>query len=125
MARLSEIRLYGSTTTAGTMSVTGPTGVFGLLYAVQWIDGTLGDGVDAVISTTGHEASQTLLTLTDANSDALYYPRAVVHSEAGAALTGTSGGDRAMLLMVGTPSLAVTSASSGQEGGCILFYFDG
>lgn len=36
----------------------------------------------------------TLLTITNSATDAWYFPRYLVHSEAAAALTGTAGGDR-------------------------------
>ena len=36
----------------------------------------------------------TILTISNANTDAWFYPKHVVHGEAGVALTGTSGGDR-------------------------------
>jgi hypothetical protein len=50
---------------------------------------------DVTITTPG-APSKTLLTTTDVNTDGWYYPRYVVHSEVGAALTGTAGGDRTM-----------------------------
>jgi hypothetical protein len=39
---------------------------------------------------------KTLLVTTDTATDGWYYPRYIIHSEAGVALTGTAGGDRAM-----------------------------
>lgn len=56
------------------------------LYAVEWVDGTFADGVDAVLSVvnTLGGADVTLLTLTDADDDGWYYPRA-------AACDGTAG----------------------------------
>ena len=105
------------------MTVTGTGPVFGRLYAVRWIDTSL-DSCTGTISTTGHEASATLLTLTAQNASATFYPRELVHSESGAALTGTSGGDRALPLIVGVPKLVVSSGGSEKLGGCILFYFE-
>jgi hypothetical protein len=56
------------------------------LYAVEWVDGTFADGVDAVLSVvnTLGGADVTLLTLTDADNDGWYYPRT-------AACDGTAG----------------------------------
>jgi hypothetical protein len=119
---MGEIRLYATTDGSGDATVQASRPVFGLLDAVQWIDGSLADGVDAVISTIGHAASKTLLTLTNANNDALYYPRDLVHDAAGAALTGTSGGDRCRPLMVGIPQLVISSGGDTLSGGCILYY---
>lgn len=122
--KLDELRLYGETDASGDLTVNATRPVLGQLYAVRWIDGDLSDGVDAVISTQNHDAAATLLTLTDANSDALYYPRDLVHNAAGGALTGTSGGDRALPLFVGLPRLVVSSGGATKSGGCILFYFE-
>jgi hypothetical protein len=122
--KLKEIRINATTDGDGDASVDGSRSVFGRLYAVQWIDGDFTDGVDAVISTQNHDAAKTLLTLTNANNDALYYPRDLFHDAAGAALTGTQGGDRSFPSMVGLPRLVVSSGGATKTGGCILFYFE-
>jgi hypothetical protein len=121
---LRQMSLSGTTETDGTLTVNGESVVFGQLEAVEWIDGTFDDGVDAVISvqSTTSGVGLTLLTLTNANDDAMYYPRAIVHSEAGAALTGTSGGDRTKFVLSGKPRLVVTAGGNAKTGGCILYY---
>jgi hypothetical protein len=100
--------------------------VNGYLEAVEWIDGSFANGVDAVISAynTGSAVDNTLLTLTNADDDAWYYPRVLVHSEAGAALTGSSGGDRARAIINGVPKLVVTSGGDIKTGGCILYWWE-
>ena len=77
-------REYISVTTNadGDGTGNGARTILGKLYCVKWIDGTFADGVDAVISCVGGIVDTTLLTLTDANIDAMYYPRNLVHSEA-------------------------------------------
>lgn len=59
------------------------------LFAVEWVDGTLADGVDAVLSSVNNPSgvNTTLLTLTDANADAWYFPRELMDDNAGGALT--------------------------------------
>jgi len=121
---LKEIRLYGTTTAGGALTVNASKAVLGKLFAVQWVVGTLAAGVDAVISTQNHEASKTLLTITNGDADALYYPRDLVHDAAGAALTGTQGGDRELSLMVGTPRLVISAGGNAKSGGCILLYLE-
>jgi hypothetical protein len=125
MSGLKEIRLYGTTSNPGqTLTVDAVKAVCGRLYAVQYIAGTLAATTDVTISTQDHEAAKTLLTLTDQSADALYYPRDLVHSEAGVALTGTSGGDRTLPLMVGRPRMAIAQGGAAKVGGVILFYIE-
>ena len=71
---LRKVKLYGTTASDGTATITANHEVVGLLHAVEWIDGTLTDGVDAVLSCVRDDnaANVTLLTLTDANNDAWY-----------------------------------------------------
>ena len=122
--KLKHVRLYGTTDSAGAVTVDATKAVYGRLYAVQWIDGSFVNGVDAVISTQGADAAKTLLTLTNADDDALYYPRDLVHDAAGAALTGTQGGDRCLPLISGTPRMVVASGGAAKVGGCVLFYYE-
>lgn len=90
-----------------------------LLHAVEWIDGTLVDGVDAVLSCIARPlgmADKVLLTLTDANIDKTYYPRELEHSNVGVALTTYS-----PMVVDGTLSLAVTAGGNVMTGGCICY----
>ena len=100
--------------------------MLGLLYAVEWIDGTLDDGVDGTLKavTTSSAVDMTLLTLTDANDDAFYYPRHQVHGNDGAALT--LDGTRIAFdlpLIDGTLQLTIASGGNAKTGGCIVYYF--
>ena len=126
MNRLESMRLIGATSAGGAATIAGEAPVLGLLYAVEWVDGDLVDGVDAVLSVTLTESAvnQTLLTLTDANSDAWYYPRALVHDAAGAALTGTAGGDRCLPVINGVLSLTIASGGATKTGGAIVYYYE-
>lgn len=119
---MNKVRLYGTADADGALTVVGTKAIDGYIRKVRWIDGTFADGVDAVISVTNADSDETILTLTDANIDASYYPRVVVHSEAGVALTGTSGGDRQSPFVVGTPKLVVADGGNGGIGGCIIFF---
>ena len=121
--KLKEMRLYGTTNGSGALTVNGPRAVFGRLYAVRLVDTAL-DSCTGTISTQGHEASATLLTLSAQNTSATFYPRDLVHSATGTALTGTSGGDRCLPLMAGIPRLVISSGGTTNAGGCILFYFE-
>lgn len=121
---LHEMRLNATTNGDGAATVNGERPVAGRLYAVQAVKGTLADTADLTISTQGHAASKTLLTLTDVTADGLYYPRDLVHSEAGVALTGTAGGDRELPLCVGIPRLVVAQGGATKTGAVVLFWYD-
>ena len=60
-----------------------------LLYAVEWNLGTFDAGVDGTITCTSalNGTALTVATLTNANADLMYYPRAAEIDTAGAALT--------------------------------------
>lgn len=119
MKTLSDLRIDFTTAAGGGVTVTGDV-LKGLLYAIEWIDGDLADGVDAVFSTilTGSGVDQTLLTLTNANDDDWYYPRATTHDEAGAENIGMD-----YLILNGTVQVAVTSGGDTKTGGCVIWYW--
>lgn len=59
------------------------------LYAVEWVKGTYDNGVDAVLSVTNTPSGvdYTLLTLTNANNNRMYYPRHLEQDQTGADLS--------------------------------------
>ncbi len=121
---MNIVKLEGTTDADGDLTVDHTTNVIGRLIAIEWIDGTFADGVDAVISTQERSSgvAQTLLTLTNANDDKMYYPRAVVHDDAGADVTydGTNEIYEAPLIS-GKPRMVVSSGGDTKTGGCILY----
>lgn len=122
------IKLYGAVNAAGAATLTSEIPVRGELYAVEWIDGTLVDGVDAVLSVVRDDnaADYTLLTLTNANSDAVYYPRKAAHDDAGAVVTFDGTNEiYTKPIINGYLKLAITNGSAGaggEVGGCIVYY---
>jgi len=122
---LHSTKLYVTTDGSGDGTVNDIRALFGFLYAVLWLKDDFANGVDAVLSTQAPGNVKTLLTLTDANTDnAFYYPRDLVHDAAGAALTGTSGGDRALPVIDGTLRLVVAQGGATVAGGCIVYWYD-
>jgi hypothetical protein len=117
------MRLPYTTDASGDVTVDGDRSVLGRLYAVQTdIDATVANAIDLTISTQGAAGAKTLLTITDAAADALYYPRDVVHDATGTALTGTSGGDRAMPLLDGLPRVVVADGGDTLSGSVVLYF---
>ena len=117
---LRNTKLTLTTASNGAGTATAETAVFGYLEAVDWIDGSFSDGVDAVLSTTltSSATDHTLLTLTNADNDAVYYPRRVVDTTAGAAATGVYG----RFLIDGYLKLSVTSGGDTKTGGCVVYW---
>jgi len=124
--KLTEHRLYGTVNASGDGTFKSETSVFGLLYAVQWIDGTLADSNTAVLSTINSEGAETLLTLGagEGDADVKYYPRALVCDASATALTGTAGGDRVCPLVWGTLQLVIAAGGVSTSGGCIVYVLE-
>ncbi len=107
---------FTSTVANSPQVALGPHAPF-LLYSVQWIDGTLDDGVDAVLSITPpNGASRTLATLTNANDDEWYRPWGIVHDNTGTATTFYT-----PQVVEGTLKLVVTSGGNVKSGTCICY----
>lgn len=124
--KLKEYRLYGAVNSSGAGTFKSETPAFGLLYAVQWIDGTLADNNTAVLSVINSEAAETLLTFGagEGDADVKYYPRALVCDNACTALTGTAGGDRVSPVVQGTLQLVIASGGTSTSGGCIVYVLE-
>jgi len=125
--KLREYRLYGAVDASGDGTFKSTSPAFGLLYAVQWIDGTLADNNTAVLSSTNSESAETLLTLGagEGDADVKYYPRALVCDASATALTGTAGGDRVMPVVAGTLQLVIAAGGVSTSGGCIVYVMEG
>lgn len=105
-----------ATTVKGQLRADGPY----LLHAVEWVDGTLADGVDAVLSQTSTPSGvdTTLLTLTNADNDAWYYPwKLVVANDGSTAATDFF----TEQIVSGELKLAVTSGGDTLSGKCIVY----
>ena len=124
---LKSVRLYGTTAAGGSVNIDDTKATHGRLYAVEWIDGDLSDGVGAVLSArlTNSGVDHTLLTLTAANDDAWYMPRHVIHDETGTIITYDGTREvHEMPVINGTLRLAITSGGDLKSGGCIVHYFE-
>ena len=99
--------------------------VFGELCAVEYQPGTLATGATIVLTCEG-VGSKPLLTKSNAGTAvAWFYPRDLVHAVAdGAALTGTSGGDRTEPILAGVLKVAVTAGGNVTTGKVIFYYED-
>lgn len=122
--KLRYLQLDATTLSDGTATVNATQPITGQLYAVEWVVGTFATGVDATLTEQSRVSgvARTLLTLTDANANALYYPRYAVHSNVGAALTATAGGDNTMAYLMGVPRLAIAQGGAVKTGSVFIWY---
>ena len=125
MVMVKSQYLSGTTDAAGDATINATVPAYGRLVAVEWIDGDLADGVDAVLSVTSTDSSvdNTLLTLTDANIDAWYYPLAAAHDNAGAGVTFDGANEIYVQQVVnGMLKLVISSGGDTKTGGAVVYY---
>ena len=125
-------RQYFSITTAadgsalvGQSTTTAKPSIIGELYCIKYMPGTIDTGASIIVNCVAGDGSvKPLLTKASAGTSNLwFYPRDLVHAVAdGAALTGTSGGDRAEPLLDGQIKIVVASGGNGGVGSVTIYY---
>ena len=109
-----------TTNTAGAATTLGNT-VVGKVYSVVYIPGTTDTGATVTITAEGAMSYPILVKATAGTSNVVFYPRSLVHSNTdGAALTGTSGGDRAQPFIAGGLKLVIASGGAVKTGKVIV-----
>jgi hypothetical protein len=124
---MKSIVIPFTTNGSGAVTAKAEHSVFGKLYAVEYQPGTIATGATITLTGNGpYGSSKPLLTKANAGTaNVWFYPRDLVHGvEDGAALTGTSGGDRVCPLLNGVPQIAVASGGATLTGKVILWYED-
>lgn len=120
--RLVRLNVTTNGSGAGNATQTPKVGEYAyLLHAVEWIKGTFDNGVDATLQcvNTLSGVDRTLLTLTDANNDALHYPRVLEADNAGGALTTYT-----LPLVDGDLELTVEQGGDTKTGGCVVYLLE-
>ena len=115
---LEVIRLAVTTDSSSADTVSSEQPVVGFVEKCEWQDGTLADGVGATLSVVGTEdgVDRTLLTLTDANNDAVYFPRELEDDNTGSALT-----THTRQAISGYLKLVISSGGAAKTGGMTVF----
>lgn len=117
--------LTGTTSAGGDLTVNDTLSILGELYAIEFVQGTLDNAAtDVTVSVQSTESgvALTLLTLTNVTASGMYHVRHLAHGEAGAALTGTAGGDRVKPLINGTLRMVVAQGGNAKTGGVVVYY---
>lgn len=124
MSEFTPVKILVTTDGSGDATGYSEASYNGELCAVQWIDGDLADGVDAVLSVVNTDAGVdfTLLTLTNANDDAMYPVRGIAKDQAGATITYDGTNEVYVSLpVVGRLKLVVSSGGDAKTGGVVVF----
>lgn len=121
---MRRVNLTLETATDGTGTVY-TEAVYGKLYAVKYKAGSLAAGTDITVTCEDDGDSKAILTLTDAGTTTLWiYPRDLVHGNNGAALTGTSGGDRTMPICQGRIKVVLAQGGGATSDGKLTFHIE-
>lgn len=116
IVKVINIATDGDGAFVGTLAVKTPA----KLYAAQWIKGTQVNGVDATLICTQFSPRSlvtTLLALTNANADALYYPRVAAADGVGAAIADAYQAP----LVHGTLQLTIAQGGATKTGALWLY----
>lgn len=123
--KIDHLELVGTTDSGGDATVTATIAVYARLLAVEWTVGDLAAGVDAVLSVTNTSSGvdHTLLTLTNANSDAWYYTRVIASDNAGATITFDGTNEIYVKDVInGHLKLVISSGGDTKTGGVTVYY---
>lgn len=122
---MRKVVLKATTDASGDATVNHVSNVLGKLYAILYKPGSILTGATVTVTCQGVFAKPLLTKANAGTADTLYYPRDLVHAVAdGAALTGTSGGDRVPPLLNGVPRVVIASGGNAKSGEVILYYED-
>lgn len=126
---IETYKLTGTTNGSGAATITNAAAAFGLLYAVEWIDGDLADSHTAVLSVTSTDSGvdQVLLTLGagEGDNDKWYYPLAGAHDPAATVATYDGTYPVGVKAVVnGSLKLVIASGGATTTGGCIVYLLE-
>ena len=101
----------------GVSDIAKVPGLSGLVYSVEWLQGTLAATTDATLEVvnTGGGVDKTVLTLTDQTADAEFKVRDSEHDD-----TGTALATFALPIISGKLRLTVAQGGNVLSGGCIV-----
>lgn len=128
MSKLKTRRLVLTTDSGGDATANDTLSIVGRLVAIEYAIGTLDattTDVTVSVQSTESAVALTLLTLTNVTASSMYYVRHLAHGEAGAALTGTAGGDRVAPVLNGTLRAVVAQGGNAKTGAVIVYYEPG
>lgn len=114
-----------TTNTAGAATSTKQWSILGELYAIEYAPGTIDTGATLTVTCESDVSKPLLTKATAGTANVFFYPRDLVHAVAdGAALTGTSGGDRTEPILDGYIKVTIASGGAVKTGSVTVYYED-
>ena len=89
-----------------------------LLYGVQYIKNNYADGVDMTLTTANSVIASTLLTITNMNASASYYPRVDSCGATGTALSANN----TLIPLMGDVTITIRDGGNATSGTFVLWY---
>lgn len=112
-----QIGRHDFTTLAdGTKTASSNERYFGLVQAVQLVDGDLADGVDISVYNSTLDGDFLILTKADFNSDSMYYPRVLEHLNT----DGTALSTHTLPVISGQIKVVITQGGNVKSGAVVL-----
>ena len=125
-AGFRDMVLAVTTDAQGVVTTNGESGISGRLYALEWVDGDMTDGVDITVTMQAGVSgvALTLFTGTNVNDDAWYFPRTQVHGATGTGLEYASGYNIVESpVLSGKPRILVGEGGATKTGSLILYWY--
>lgn len=118
---LKKIVLPLTVAAGGGGTATAPNAVNGVLYSVEYVKTDYADGVDFTVNCLNSGMTDLIMTVSNANASARYYPRDDSHKASdGSALSLNN----MMIPIFGRPSISVTSGGTSTSGTFIIWILD-
>ena len=122
---MNNVYIPITTAADGSAAVTDTRWIKGTVVAVAYFPGTIDTGATVTVTCEGRGSKPILTKASAGTSNSWYYPRDLQHKvEDGAALTGTTGGDRTSPVADGKIKVTVASGGNGGVGAVTVYYQD-
>jgi hypothetical protein len=109
--------------TTGHSTSTVQSAILGRLEAIEYLPGTTDTGATVTVTCQGATAQTLLVKASAGTSNVMFYPRMLQHGNTdGAALTGTSGGDRARAVLNGAIKVVIASGGATKAGSLVVYF---
>jgi hypothetical protein len=105
---------------SGDATVNGPTNVCGILYAIEYLPGSIATGATVTVTSQGFMARTLLVKASAGTSNTTFYPRDLSNKTSdGSALTD----QQTLPLISGVLRVVVASGGNGGKGSVRIYYW--